>query len=101
MLFSVKMDVHIPTGLDPVLKADTLAREKAYSQGLQRSGVWPHIWRCVGQYSNLSIFDVEDNGQLHDILWQLPLFEYMTIEVTPLAAHSSDIALLPAAGVHE
>jgi muconolactone D-isomerase len=101
MLFSVKMDVHIPTDLDPTLKADALAREKAYSQELQKSGVWPHIWRCVGQYSNLSIFDVEDNGQLHDILWQLPLFEYMTIEVTPLAVHSSDIAMLPAAGVHE
>ncbi len=28
----------------------------------------------VGQYSNLSVFDVADNGELHDILWGLPLF---------------------------
>jgi len=93
MLFSVKMDVHIPTDLDPVLKADTLAREKAYSQRLQRAGKWPHIWRIVSQYSNLSIFDVADNAELHDILWNLPLFRYMTIEVTALTTHPSDIAL--------
>jgi len=93
VLFAVKMDVNIPTDLDPAVEADTLAREKAYSHELQKMGVWVHIWRCVGQYSNLSIFDAEDNAALHDILWQLPLFRYMKIEVTPLAVHPSDITL--------
>lgn len=93
MLFAVRMDVDLPRDLDPQTRADTLAREKAYSQELQRGGEWPHIWRCVGQYSNLSIFDVRDNERLHEILWALPLFEYMTISVTPLATHPSDIAL--------
>ncbi len=92
MLFAVTMHVALPPDLDPEVRADTLAREKAYSQRLQREGVWVHIWRRVGQYSNLSIFDVEDNAQLHDILWQLPLFPYMTIEVVPLAPHPSDIS---------
>ena len=98
MLFAVKMDVHIPADLEPGLKAEILARERAYSQELQRSGVWPHIWRCVGQYANLSIFDVENNGHLHDLLSKLPLFDYMTMDVTPLAVHPSDIALLPSVG---
>ncbi len=93
MLFAVRMDVDLPRDLDPQTRADTLAREKAYSQKLQRGGEWPHIWRRVGQYSNLSIFDVRDNERLHEILWGLPLFEYMTISVTPLATHPSDIAL--------
>jgi muconolactone D-isomerase len=87
------MDVHLPADMDPGERADTLAREKAYSQELQRTGKWPHIWRVVGKYSNLSIFDVADNGELHDILWRLPLFPYMTIDVVPLTAHPSDIAL--------
>ncbi|MEU2686662.1 muconolactone Delta-isomerase family protein [Streptomyces hygroscopicus] len=26
------------------------------------------------------------------MLWNLPLFPYLTIEVTPLAQHSSDLA---------
>jgi muconolactone D-isomerase len=68
-----------------------LAREKAYSQELQRSGKWRHIWRIAGQYSNLSIFDVADNDELHAILWQLPLFAFMRIAVTPLATHPSAI----------
>lgn len=92
MLFAVCMDVALPLDMDPGVRADTLAREKAYSQELQRAGEWPSIWRCVGQYSNLSIFDVVDNERLHEILWNLPLFPYMTIDVTPLAMHPSDIA---------
>lgn len=94
MLFAVRMDVRLPPELDPDVRADILAREKKYSQELQKSGVWPHIWRCVGQYSNLSIFEVEGNQELHDILSRLPLFPYMDIDVTPLATHPSDIALL-------
>lgn len=94
MLFAVNMDVRIPADLDPQVKADTIAREKAYSQELQKSGEWRHIWRCAGQYSNLSIFDVADNERLHEILWNLPLFPYMEVAVTPLAQHPSDIALL-------
>lgn len=92
MLFAVTMDVALPHELDPAVRADTLVREKAYSQDLQRAGEWVSIWRCVGQYSNLSIFDVADNERLHEILWGLPLFAYMTIAVTPLAQHPSDIA---------
>ena len=92
MLFHVRMDVHIPHDLDPDVRAETVAREKAYSQELQRKGTWPHIWRIVGEYSNFSIFDVADNNELHDILSGLPLFPYMTIRVTPLATHPSDIA---------
>lgn len=91
MLFAVHMTVKLPSNMDTEEKADTLAREKEYSQKLQREGVWRHIWRCAGQYSNLSIFDVDSNQALHDILWQLPLFPYMEIEVTPLATHPSDI----------
>lgn len=91
MLFAVTMDVALPVDMDPELRADVLAREKAYSQDLQRGGEWVSIWRCVGQYANLSIFDVADNERLHEILWGLPLFAYMTIEVTPLAAHPSSI----------
>lgn len=91
MLFAVAMDVRVPVDMDPDEKAGLLAREKAYSQELQRAGKWPHIWRVVGQYSNLSIFDVADGDELHELLWNLPLFAYMDIEVTALAHHPSDV----------
>lgn len=91
MLFEVRMDVQIPHDLDATVRQDTLAREKAYSQELQRSGEWKHIWRIVGKYSNISIFDVESTDRLHEILWGLPLFDYMDVDVTPLAQHPSAI----------
>jgi muconolactone D-isomerase len=91
MLFHVRMDVRIPHDLDPDTRAEIVAREKAYSQELQRAGKWPHIWRIVGEYANVSIFDVESNDELHELLSQLPLFAYMDIRVTPLAVHPSDI----------
>jgi muconolactone D-isomerase len=85
------MDVKIPHDL-PALQADEIkAREKAYSQDLQRDGRWPHLWRVVGEYANYSVFDVASNDELHQLLSQLPLFPYMQLQVTPLAQHPSSI----------
>ncbi len=91
MLFMVEMDVNIPHDLPADVVDEIKAREKAYSQELQRSGKWPYIWRVVGQYRNVSIFDVENNGELHDLLSGLPLFPYMDIKVTALCRHPSAI----------
>tara|TARA_B100000749_G_scaffold257313_1_gene226574 strand:+ start:303 stop:593 length:291 start_codon:yes stop_codon:yes gene_type:complete len=91
MLFHVRMDVNIPRDLPSDEVADILAREKAYSQDLQRQGKWRHIWRIAGQYSNISIFDVVDNDELHTLISGLPLFRFMLIEVAPLLRHPSAI----------
>lgn len=92
MLFLVRMDVRIPHDLPAEQINDIKAREKAYSQALQRDGRWQSIWRVVGEYANYSIFDVGSNDELHDLLQGLPLFPYMDIQVTPLARHPSAIA---------
>ncbi|RZF25133.1 muconolactone Delta-isomerase [Paraburkholderia sp. UYCP14C] len=91
MLFQVRMDVHLPVDMPAEVANEIKNREKAYSQELQRSGKWRHIWRIVGEYANYSIFDVESNAELHDILSGLPLFPYMKISVTPLCRHPSSI----------
>lgn len=92
MLYLVHMIVDIPPTVSPQEADRIKAEEKAYSQQLQRSGQWPHIWRVVGEYANYSIFDVGSNDELHDILSRLPLFPYMKIQVTPLARHPSAIS---------
>jgi len=92
MLYLVRMDVRIPQDMPEAVAADIKAREKAYSQELQRSGQWRHLWRVVGEYANYSVFDVASNDALHDLLSRLPLFPYMQIQVTPLAQHPSAIA---------
>ena len=91
MLYMVHMIVDIPDSLPPEEANRIKADEKQYSQDLQRSGKWQSIWRIVGEYANISIFDVDSNDELHDILSKLPLFPFMTITVTPLARHPSAI----------
>lgn len=91
MLFHVRMDVRIPHDLDSDVRADLVARERDRALELQRSGVWPQLWRIVGEYANISIFDVASNDELHDLLQSLPLFPYMTVKVTPLAQHPSKL----------
>jgi muconolactone D-isomerase len=91
MLFKVSMTVRLPHTM-PRAEADELkARERSLAQELQRSGKWRHLWRVAGQYANVSIFDVADNTELHDLLLSLPLFPYMEIEVEALCRHPSSI----------
>jgi muconolactone D-isomerase len=89
MLFHVTMDVNIPVDFDP-FRADEFKRiEKERALGLQKAGKWRHLWRIAGRYANVSIFDVENTQELHDIISTLPLFPFMTISVTPLCRHPS------------
>ncbi len=91
MLFHVRMDVALPADMPRETADEIKSREKAYSQALQRSGKWRHIWRLAGEYANFSVFDVASNAELHELLSGLPLFPYMKISVTPLCRHPSSI----------
>jgi muconolactone D-isomerase len=95
MLFHVRMDVALPRDLDPAERDTLLATEKARALELQRKGSWVHLWRVVGQYGNVSIFDVDSGDELHQILWNLPLFPFMKVRVTPLAEHPSALSANP------
>jgi len=89
MLFMVQMEVSLPRDLDPGERQRLLSAEKAIALDLQRAGTWVHLWRVVGKYGNVSIFDVASGDELHGILWNLPLFPFMRVEVTALAEHPS------------
>lgn len=91
MLFHVTMTVKLPHDMDPAAAADLKAREKAIAAEHQKAGRWRHLWRVAGAYANVSIFDVRDNAELHDLLTGLPLFPFMEIAVTPLCRHPSSV----------
>ena len=91
MLFKVEMDVVVPHDVDAEEFEATKQREKQYAQALQQSGKWRHLWRIVGQYKNISIFDVESSQELHDLLMGLPLYPYMNVRVEALCRHPSSI----------
>ncbi|MFJ6416352.1 muconolactone Delta-isomerase [Paeniglutamicibacter sp. NPDC091659] len=91
MIFLARMDVSFPAHLTEQQIADFQVREKEYSGQLQRSGKMVGIWRIVGEYANHSLFDVESNDELHQILSGFPMYPYMSIKVTPLAKHPNSI----------
>jgi muconolactone D-isomerase len=91
MMFYVRMDVSIPRDVPEQERARLLAEEKHRAQDLQRQGVWLHLWRVVGRYSNISIFNADSHEALHEVLWTLPLFPFIQVEVIPLARHPSAI----------
>jgi muconolactone D-isomerase len=91
MLFQVEMDVRLPHDF-PAEKVEALKQtERARAQELQRAGIWRHLWRVAGRYSNVSIFDVSGPQDLHDILSGLPLFPFMDMRITPLCRHPSSV----------
>lgn len=92
MLFMVKMKVIPPQSQSEMSEFnERKVQEKEYSQDLQRKGTWKHIWRVTGQYENYSVFDVDSNEQLHEILMNLPLLKYIEMEVEALNIHPSAI----------
>ncbi len=93
MLFKVEMIVNIPPGFPANEAEEIKQREKAYSQQLQREGKWRHIWRVAGLYANVSIFDVQDAEELHQILMGLPLYPFMAIKVEALCVIRHQFAM--------
>lgn len=91
MEYLVEMEVKFPESLTPEQVADFQERERDYSQKLQEGGELKAIYRVVGRYANVSIFDVESNQHLHDTLSGFPMYPYMDIRTTALCTHPNSI----------
>jgi muconolactone D-isomerase len=91
MLFHVRMTVSPPDDLHYMTRAELLTEEERYSWQLQEVGTCLHLWRVAGHYASIGIFDVGSAEALHDILWNHPLFSFLTLDITPLAAHPSTV----------
>ncbi len=84
MLFQVSMTVRVPHDADPEKIERLRVAEHERAAELERQGKWLHVWLVVGKWSNLSVFDVDSNDELHEIIGSLPLHPYMEVEVTAL-----------------
>ena len=93
MLFHVHIDVRVPRDLDPEALKKLQEQEHERAKELQLQGKWTHLWRVAGKFSNVSIFDVEDPAELHEVLNSLPLCPFMEIEVTALCKHPGSLEL--------
>ena len=91
MLFHVSITVRIPHNVDPDRIKQLSAQEHERAKELQLQGKWLHLWRVASKYENVSIFDVESPGELHEILNSLPLYPFMDIEVIALCRHPGSL----------
>lgn len=92
MLICTMMDVNLPHDLEGDAKAVLLAKEAEVAKQYQLDGKLVHLWRVTGRRSNISVWDVADNQELHDCLMGFPLYPYLDIKVIPMNRHPSSIA---------
>jgi muconolactone D-isomerase len=95
MLFHLSIAVRIPRDVEQEKIKQPSANEHEQANELQLQYKWIHLWRVAGTYANISIFDVEDPAELHDILNSLPLYPFMEVEVTALCHHPGSLEPLP------
>ncbi|MBK5002423.1 muconolactone delta-isomerase [Pseudomonas sp. S31] len=92
MLICTLVEVNIPADMPPEQVQELRRRETARAQELQRAGTLRHLWRVAGKVANVSVWDVADNDEFHEVLSSLALFPYFDIQVIPLSRHPSDIS---------
>ncbi len=91
MLFHVHMTVRLPFDLDPKTAKTLGDREHARAKELQDQGKWVHLWRIAGKTENISVFDVESPGELHELLASMAFFPFMDIAVSALCHHPGSV----------
>lgn len=94
-----QMQIHMPRELAPADLERLKQSERERAQQIMRAGKWPHLWRVAGRFANVSIFDVDSIDELHTLICSLPMFPYMDITITPLAAHPSALSPSASGGV--
>jgi len=85
--FLVHITLRLPHDM-PAEQADALrAAELRRGRELVDAGVIKRIWRLPGTTENVGIWAAHDPTELHAVLAGLPLFPWLTVEVTALALH--------------
>jgi muconolactone D-isomerase len=87
MEFLVEIEVSLPPALDSDSRRELQEAEFERGSALARAGVIRAIWRVPGRLANRGIWTTTDATTLHEALSSLPMWPYMDVVVTPLAAH--------------
>jgi len=85
--FLVRIDVNLPASLPAAERERLLAAELERGRELVSAGAIRDIWRIPGGLRNVGVWEAADATELHELLSSLPLFLWLTAEVTPLAEH--------------
>jgi muconolactone D-isomerase len=85
--FLVRIEIDLPPEMDPDRKAGLIEAEAARGRELRAAGSIVRMWRVPGRRANVGIWSATDPTTLHALLASLPLFDWMSITVEPLATH--------------
>jgi muconolactone D-isomerase len=85
--FLVQIDVRLPGEFTDAERAELLEAELERGRELVDAGVIWAIWRIPGALRNVGVWETADATELHEHLTSLPVFRWVTAEVTPLADH--------------
>ena len=85
--FLIEIEVRLPPTLSFEERAHLFEAERARGRELADKGTIRAIWRVPGRFANRTIWSAPDATALHAAIASLPFFQYLDVEVTPLATH--------------
>jgi muconolactone D-isomerase len=89
--YIVTIRTSIPAGTDPAEVDRRRAAEHARARELAATGHLLRLWRPVGEPRSIGIWRAEDERDLREnVLGSLPLWPWMTADVTELESHPND-----------
>jgi muconolactone delta-isomerase len=91
--FLATLTITVPPGTAADEVADRAAREAVRAAELADQGRLVRLWQLAaepGQRRTLGLWGAADGADLTATLRSLPLYEWMTVDATPLTPHPSD-----------
>ena len=91
--FLITLDVTVPDGTPAQVVADVKARETVRARELAAQGRLVRLWTPPtppGRWRTWSLWSACDAAELATTLESLPLYDWMSVESTPLSVHPND-----------
>jgi muconolactone D-isomerase len=85
--FLVRIEIDLPPDLDPDRRAGLVEAEATRGRELRDVGSIVRMWRVPGRSANVGIWSAANPTDLNALLAALPLFDWTSITVEPLATH--------------
>jgi len=95
MEFLVEFELSIPDDVEESEVKEREDAEAAAATTLGREGHLVRVWRsraAQGEAKVLGLYRADNAQELHQLLVALPLYQWMSVEVTTLEQHPNDPA---------
>lgn len=92
MEFLVEFEVQVPAGTPEAAIDERQTDEVAAAAQLANEGHLLRLWRAPGENTVVGLYQADSERALDRLLAALPLYDWMHVDVRPLAAHPNDPA---------